>query len=125
MADSVDPRILFAAERTLLAWIRTGIAMMGFGFVVARLGMFLREMADVRHLDPGRGGLSLWAGTVLVILGAALNLLGAVEYAQISRRLRAGDPSLPERPIQFALGVAVLLALIGLVGAIYLVSTAS
>jgi uncharacterized membrane protein YidH (DUF202 family) len=34
--DSLDPRVYFAAERTLLAWVRTGLAMMGFGFVVAR-----------------------------------------------------------------------------------------
>ncbi|HAB15828.1 MAG TPA: hypothetical protein DCE44_05190, partial [Verrucomicrobiales bacterium] len=37
-----DPRVFFAAERTLLAWIRTGLTIMGFGFVVARFGLFLR-----------------------------------------------------------------------------------
>ncbi len=41
----IDPRIYMAAERTFLAWIRTGIAFMGFGFVVARFGLFLREIA--------------------------------------------------------------------------------
>ena len=40
-----DPRIYMAAERTFLAWIRTGIAFMGFGFMVARFGLFLREIA--------------------------------------------------------------------------------
>ena len=42
---SADPRIYMAAERTFLAWIRTGIALSGFGFVVARFGLFLREIA--------------------------------------------------------------------------------
>jgi len=40
-----DPRVRVAAERTLLAWMRTGMALMGFGFVVARFGLFLREIA--------------------------------------------------------------------------------
>ena len=36
-----DPRVFFAAERTLLAWVRSGLTMMAFGFVVARFGLFL------------------------------------------------------------------------------------
>ncbi len=36
-----DPRVYFAAERTLLAWLRTGIAVIGLGFLVARFGVFL------------------------------------------------------------------------------------
>ena len=45
-----DPRVRFAAERTLLAWMRTGLALMGFGFVVARFGLFLREIALAEHV---------------------------------------------------------------------------
>ena len=105
MTEPTDPRILFAAERTLLAWIRTGIAIMAFGFVVVRFG---------------GGGATLAAGSILTILGALLNIIGAVEYAQISKRLRAGDQNVPERPIQIAIGVAVLLALAGLTGVAYL-----
>ena len=40
-----DPRVFFAAERTLLAWVRTGLTIMAFGFVVARFGLFLRLLA--------------------------------------------------------------------------------
>jgi putative membrane protein len=43
-----DPRVYFAAERTLPAWIRTGIAMIGLGFVVARFGLLLRLLGE-RH----------------------------------------------------------------------------
>ena len=37
-----DPRVFFAAERTLLAWIRTGLGLVGMGFVVAKFGLFFR-----------------------------------------------------------------------------------
>jgi len=41
-----------AAERTLLAWIRTGLALMGLGFVVARFGLFLQEFQVAQHAGP-------------------------------------------------------------------------
>src|SRR5471030_843463 len=56
--SATDPRIYMAAERTFLAWLRTGIACMGFGFVVARFGLFLHEMAAVNSMaaaQPGHG----------------------------------------------------------------------
>jgi uncharacterized membrane protein YidH (DUF202 family) len=63
-----DPRVRFAAERTLLAWIRTGLALMGFGFVVARFGLFLREIAEAHQATPVhsygwslQGQRALWA----------------------------------------------------------------
>jgi putative membrane protein len=53
-----------AAERTLLAWIRTGLALMGFGFVVARFGLFLKELQVAQRISSAQSyGLSLWFGT--------------------------------------------------------------
>jgi putative membrane protein len=116
-----DPRVRLAAERTLLAWIRTGLAMMGFGFVVARFGLFLREVAAVERLPDRSIGLSLWLGTALVALGVGANVLAALEHRRFLRRYERGDPD--EVP-RFSLGLAaaVLLAAVG-VGMIgYLVS---
>lgn len=70
-----DPRVPLAAERTFLAWVRTGLALMGFGFVVARFGLFMREMAALQKLPSGAThGSSLWIGVGLVALGVLLNL---------------------------------------------------
>jgi putative membrane protein len=108
-----DPRVPLAAERTLLAWIRTGLAMMGFGFVVARFGLFLRELADTAgEAPPPQTGVSLGIGTALVTLGVAVNLLAALQHGLFLRRLRDGVPyRLPRWSM--AMLVAVILALIG------------
>src|SRR3954463_6405794 len=75
-----DPRVRLAGERTLLAWVRTGLALMGFGFVIARFGLFLREVAaSSGGAAPASTGFSLWVGTGLVVLGVAVNLLAAAE----------------------------------------------
>jgi putative membrane protein len=62
-----------AAERTLLAWIRTGLALMGFGFVVARFALFLQQPQIAQHASSVPSyGLSLWFGTALIGAGVAL-----------------------------------------------------
>jgi putative membrane protein len=116
-----DPRVYFAAERTFLAWIRTGIALMGFGFVVARFGIFLRELRFGAGASTGSTGISLWTGTALVFIGIIVDVASSVQYIHVIRDLNSGrDPT--GRPSPLALGVAVMLALIGLAASIYLIA---
>jgi putative membrane protein len=111
-----------AAERTLLAWIRTGLALMGFGFVVARFGLFLRQ------LQWARGGpsaepytQSLWFGTALIVVGVLVNILAGYHHAQLVRSLDRGE-SAYRHSTRSAIAVAFLLAVVGIGMAIYLVT---
>jgi putative membrane protein len=122
LIQKTDLRDALAAERTFLAWIRTGLALMGFGFVVARFGLFLKQFAPVQHArSVSFYGLSLWFGTALIAVGVLVFVLSAWHHIRLVRELnRGGVP--PSRPSTQAVAIALFLAMVGLAMAIYLVS---
>jgi uncharacterized protein (DUF302 family)/uncharacterized membrane protein YidH (DUF202 family) len=114
-----------AAERTLLAWIRTGLALMGFGFVVARFGLFLQEFQAVQHaLSAQSYGQSLWFGTALIVVGVLVNLFAGWRHVRLVRALDLGYTPDSRSYLQ-PVAIAFFLALVGLAMAIYLVSVRS
>lgn len=118
----MDLREHLAAERTALAYVRTGLALMGFGFVVARFGLFLREIQSA-HVNAvvHSNGLSTWLGTALVLLGVVLSVLSAHQYARQVHRLNQISP--PGHPVSIlAVGVSLFLAVIGIAMAGYLLA---
>jgi putative membrane protein len=115
-----DLRDYLAKERTFLAWIRTGIALMGFGFVVARFGIFGDE-PQVTHLTPAGQphGPSLWFGAALIAIGATVNLFAAWRFMRLVSELNRHqfvDHSLSKQGVI----VALFLALLGIAMTIYL-----
>jgi putative membrane protein len=91
MKQDADVRDRLAAERTFLAWIRTRIALMGFGFVVARFGLFLQQFRVIQGVSFGTVScLSLWFGTALIVAGVVTNVLSAPNHARLVRDLDQG-----------------------------------
>jgi putative membrane protein len=108
---AIDLRILQANERTLLAWIRTGLALMGFGFVVARMGMWLREVQPTSAHGPWSGRL----GAAFVVLGTISNALAAVRYVRVRKAIIEGREMIPGNAIvlMLAYGLVVLGGVLG------------
>ena len=124
MADrfTSGPADYLAAERTFLAWIRTGLALMGFGFVVARFDLFLQTLQlGQPNLQLRLHGPSPWFGTALIILGVIVNVACAWNHIRLVQQLNRGEAAFA-RPSSLAVTVAVILAVLGLAMAIYLVS---
>ena len=115
-----DPRVYFAAERSLLAWIRTGITTIGLGFVVAKFGLFLRYNAPHDTMQVHKQGVSLLIGLIMVVLGAVTCLWAAVQFQRFVRTLSPQE--LPPRWLpSFAGWVAYVMAISGLGLAVYMV----
>jgi putative membrane protein len=119
--SSTDPRIYMAAERTFLAWIRTGIAFMGFGFVVARFGLFLREIALTNNMTVAQhsNGFSMPVGVALIVAGILVNLIAAIRHHRYIKALDRGQFR-QAYGSAFVFLIAGFLAIIGLAVAIYL-----
>ena len=116
-----DPRVYFAAERTFLAWIRTGLGLMGIGFAVSRFGLFLRQISVTEsHLPSHTTGLSLWSGVALVALGVIVTLSSVFRHIQLIHELSSGTWQ-PGRVSRDAIILGLILAAIGIGMAIYLI----
>jgi len=114
-----------AAERTLLAWIRTGLALMGFGFVVARFGLFLQQLQVMQPTPIEKSyGLSLWFGTALIAVGVIVNVFAGWQHLRLVRELDRGAAAHSHSSAQAVL-IAFFLALVGVTMAVYLVSIRS
>jgi len=112
-----DPRVYLALERTLLAWIRTSLAMMGFGFVVARFGLFLRELSVERLGAPVQpNGISTSLGIGLVMLGVLVSAASVIRYVQLAHKFDRGEAMRGSSwlAVALAVGLAVIGVLVSL-----------
>ena len=117
MSELNDPRVFFAAERTLLAWTRTSLTLMAFGFVIERFGLFVHILMPKESAALPRT-LSLWTGSAFIVLGAIVAVISVVQYRGVLRTLKP-----VEIPAGYWVNTGVitnlLLAVIGLVITLY------
>jgi putative membrane protein len=116
-------RMFLQLETSLLVWLRTSLALMGFGFVIARFGLFLREIAQANQLSVHPHSwltpVNTLTGTGLIVLGIVVLLIAVWNHQQVVDRLHRGELVLPSR-WSLSVIVSLLLAALGMGLAIYL-----
>ena len=119
LEQAVRANDTLANERTYLAYVRTALAFIGFGFVIARFSLFEREFEAISHVAVQTPNISTPFGTAMAVFGVMIAILGAWRYSATDRGLRRG------RVVTFSpvLGysIATLIATIGMVVAFALV----
>ena len=121
-----DPRVFFAAERTLLAWLRTGLTIVVIGFVVARFGLFVRLLSLQLHLSPisGSSPLSAILGIIFVVVGSIAILIASIQHHRFVATLSPPDLP-PAYSRSMAVALSLLVAMLGLMLSGYLWVTSS
>jgi putative membrane protein len=108
-----DPRVYLAAERTFLAWIRTSLALMGFGFLIARFALLVRETEGLEvGTRPRQPAISPWLGFAMVCFGVTVCLMALLRHRAYVRALEAGVAN-PPLSTRTTLVIAGILALVG------------
>lgn len=79
-----------ANERTFLAYIRTSLSLIAFGFVIARFSLFTREFAQLMNKSIHEQNLSIYFGAAMAVFGVFLGIMGAWRHAVTDRGLRQG-----------------------------------
>ena len=112
-ARILNRRVHMANERTFLAWIRTSIGIMAFGFVVEKFALFIKQMslilgkADIENASPPSHGYSAIVGIFLVGLGTLMVLLAFVRYKKVERQIDE-DTYQPSSILYILLTISVL-----------------
>jgi putative membrane protein len=93
MTENANPnraRDHLANERTFLAWVRTGAAIVVFGFAIGRFSLAMRQLTALQGHPVRTAGLSVWMGSGTIVAGVALVVAGLLRYRKTRVQLDAG-----------------------------------
>jgi inner membrane protein YidH len=119
--DQSDPRIFFAAERTLLAWLRTGLTIIGLGFIISRFGFFIQLLALQPQVTTTHANaiISTMLGISFVLVGSILIAIAATQHKRFVTTLSIQQ--LPNTYVnKLAYYLAMFIASLGILLAAYL-----
>jgi len=105
--------VYFAAERTLMAWVRTALGMMALGFVIDRFGLVLRKITPLTGKLHDTHTYSFWGGNLLVLVGALMALVATIRYWRFALDYRRKDSTNPGHGIYLGVFFTAIIALLG------------
>lgn len=107
MSELSDPRVFFAAERTALAWNRTALTLMAFGFAIERFGIFMK-MLLTDNIQVVHAGPSFWFGLIFIMLGCFFSFTAALQYKRILKTFESVEIPKHSNPnLAFILNIAI------------------
>jgi putative membrane protein len=119
MSQLQDPRVLLAAERTLMAWNRTAVSLMAFGFAVERFGLFLELYVREDGTAQFQRGLSFVGGQGFILLGVLVAYLSLRQHRTLLRALSPAEIPLNYR--HYGIAINAIVGLMGMMLSLYLV----
>jgi putative membrane protein len=117
-----------ANERTFLAWVRTGLAVIAFGFVVEKLNLFIATLASMQSSEAGRRlwlhrlttPLGRYDGLALIAVGIGLIVVAGLRYMRTSRLIDKPEATMTG-DVRAEMAVSALLAVLAAAFSVYLV----
>lgn len=107
-----DPRVLFAAERTMLAWTRSSLGLIAFGFLVERSGLIMHMLAP-EQAGSANTAFMLWIGVAFMVLGVVVSLYATWQFDRFTRILSPEEVP-PGYNVRWSQFVNVVVALMGI-----------
>jgi len=115
-----DPKDHLANERTFLAWIRTSVGIMAFGFVVEKFALFVKKLIYVldhkglssQNFDAPLPSYSTLFGLTLIILGALIAIFSYLSYRRTTRQIEKGNYHCPFILAACVTGLVVVIAVV-------------